>query len=149
MSDGRSTVLTDYRSFLVGMFLTVVTVGIGCIGPSSFCKRNQRSSLLQYPLCHFRVSPFEGISTQACTLRGTVSLYVQLSAPMRSYAGFGLAVRAVCWTWPPLALRMPRSVHSLRHRQLCAQLEAPSASRSARGIVSAYVQLSTPMHTAM
>jgi hypothetical protein len=34
--------------------------------------------------------------------RGTVSLYVQLSALMHSYVGFGLAVHAVCWTRPPL-----------------------------------------------
>ena len=114
-----------------------------------------------------------GISTQACSARGTVSLHVQLSAPMHSYAGFGLAVRMACWTWPPFTLCFPRSVlssrhcllvraavgssaqlcrlwacsacgmldvaaaysshasqrsvHSSRHHQLCAQLEAPSA----------------------
>ena len=33
-----------------------------------------------------------------CSARGTVSLYVQLSALMHSYAGFGLAVHAVCWS---------------------------------------------------
>ena len=51
----------------------------------------------------------------ACSARGTVSLHVQLSAPMHSYAGFGLAVRMACWTWPPFTLCFPRSVLSSRH----------------------------------
>ena len=63
-----------------------------------------------------------------CSARGTVCLYVQLSAPVHSYAGFGLAVHAVCWTWPPFAL-------------VCF------AACSARGTVSWYVQLSASMHS--
>ena len=65
-------------------------------------------------------------TVNVCSARGTISLYVQLSVPMHSYAGLGFAVHAVCWTWPPLTFHMPRIVLSWRHRRLvCATVSSP------------------------
>ena len=72
-----------------------------------------------------------GISTQACSARGTVSLYMPLSTQVHSEAGFGPAVHAVCWTRPPLTFRMPRSVLSARGT-VTRQLECAAVGSNAQ-----------------
>ena len=62
-------------------------------------------------------------------------LRAAVGSPMHSYAGFGLAVHAVCWTWPPLTFHMLRSVLSWRHRQLvCAAFSSPMHSFAGFGL---------------
>ena len=116
---------------------SVVSLAHGAIELSS--QVTQYSTTLSLSLAHDALNmqcavvghcTYFVVCLAVCSARGTVCLYVQLSAPVHSYASFGLAVHATCWTWPPFTLRMPRSVLGSRHRLLVCAAVGSSAQLS-------------------